>query len=831
MRYRCYFHGVLLFWMVALSCSSSLGSLRDEIEAILEIYGIPAKSYSISSPDQTLEVFCQQFEEEYWRGGVSVQLQEVWEKKYQSRQCPQNSSTAPVETSMEISATDKNTLIYGQGPLSEIVLLKLAWYAAVIQKTIVVLDMLAEPGHVTTLTGFYLTAGGDIQYMSDELVDQQDWLINEAIVFMRTGDLWSYVSGDFLHSVLQFLKANLPLTYPSIHGAPPFNINLKVDSTHGMGMYKGGSEFMNKVERMSAGATSSKVPTESKLADKLYYFLQGLRIEEPCELTEESISQQSPPSQYVKPGYTEVVRTFSQGLAARKAMLDNEGHKQINKVHQRVLGDKERAFAYIKGRNPQLVQLVTQISNMLSDPYKRFDQAKFMSLVREMFTLYYETMIKDKTLSHVAAALSMMEDWFNRFVQHPVIALHRSNFNLWSDVIGTLSLLNQIRCEYPVLKGIVNDEEIKRFEDVDFSSFLKGLTKLLEGSSDLNNAYLLETLKPFHGIIQDFLTVLRESALYIPPQYYPPIFEDVYKLLDRHKERILSAEMEFYPSWYAANKFIKTMIENSLESHLSTIATSEKLCQSYAKEVEDAYIRLSNLPVEEQIGIAEEFTGTGFFSGMVKQLVLTENMKSISGYQLSATGAITGPHKPVVLQALPLAGEAVSASEQWKLVSAEYDSAVARRHFTPDVSQASFSVTGDEGKKSVALQLGPKKYNFQLSQQMMSCINLHEDSIVRFLRSSPGYRMSRMEYTVKHMKGQLEKSQKGEGYLSHLVNGMSRAKAYLLSENKVRTSLPALKASNDYQALPWVEEPWKPLMRRDQLAILPGMPTKPAAKQ
>ena len=536
--------------------------------------------------------------------------------------------------------------------------------------------------------------------------------------------------------------------------------------------------------------------------------------------TKQPKESRSAQASYSSPQAQEDNRTELQSLLRKVAEMKETVSKDYKKFQEAMkstqISEEKQVLKCLKVKSPELFSLVGDIRETLNNLYEEFNQMALMGQVRRMYVLYYKYLLNDKDLLSAAGFLSTMEGWFKKLASHPLILLHRTNNILWTDIIRTLAGLEEARREYsPAKNPEAHSEEMTVNPVVGAERFIADLTALLTDEIlHTQGALFLEKLEPFRMAIHVALLTLREQVRYIPPVYYPQAFQQLCELLNEHREKIVSVEQLYHPTWHLARRFVSAMIENGLEGHMATNDIYPNVRALYEKDVRKSKETFSKLFVGEQIRIAEEFTDPGFFSETVRRLVATGAMKSLSGYKLAPSGAITGSQKPLALQN----SKAAHPGRQWQLALPGQSELVVRRHFTPDMSPVTFSARGSEKKKIISLQLHNKQWDISPSQLMYSCINLHENTPVQFIQSSPGCRELSKKSTESHLKDQLKLDSALEGYLRHTTSGIRGVLKYLATPKRAIVS--GLPKSVICEALPWEEQPWNQSISIDQRAAL-----------
>ncbi|WP_281649129.1 hypothetical protein [Parendozoicomonas sp. Alg238-R29] len=894
--------------------------MRDDLLRILESFQYSeAVSYGVSKSDQSLENFFNELEAAVFSGQSSQNPLNSWVRHHQIPESRQASFTSASQTTEQTSANQVQ-LLKGEAPFSEREMLKLFWYAAVLKRPVIVLDLIAKTG-VGHFDSFHVTSDGHFQSeFSDSWLDQNTSLVNKSILLIRTESVWSYVvshSHSHSHSphedtyrFLDYIKNYLPFDYPVIQPLFPLNIHPNIKGCRGLVWFKNkikfqwevnpeteidhsflenlrgkelvealhyksqtkyvssslaqqmGSISLNKGMKeesshkpvASKGSCSSGyvtgymsragqrehrneealllIPTlhDKKKGPPKEHSVPGEYYEPPKAepskyqqagpFTKQQKESRSAQASYSSPQAEEDNRTELQGLLRKVTEMKETVSKDYKKFQEAMknaqISEEKQVLRCLEVKSPELFYLVGDIRETLNNLYEEFDQKALMGQVRRMYVLYYQYLLSDKNLLNTAGLLSTMEGWFKKLASHPLILLHRTNNVLWADIIRTLAGLEEARREYsPATSPEVYSAEMAVDSVVGVERFIADLTALLTDETlHTQGAFFLEKLEPFRMAIHVALLTLREQVRYIPPKYYPQAFQQLCELLNENREKIVSVERLYHPVWHIARRFVNSMIENGLEGHLAKEDVYPRVRALYENDVRKSKVDFSNLFVEEQIKVAEEFTVPGFFSDTVRRLVATGAMKSLSGYKLAPFGAITGSQKPLALQN----SKEASPGQQWQLALPGQNELIVRRHFTPDMSPVIFSARGSKMSKVISLQLHDKQWDITPSQFMYSSINLHENSPVQFIQSSPGCRELSKQSTESHLKDQLAMHSALEGYLRHTTTGIRGARKYLTTSKTA--IVPGLPKSAIREVLPWEVQPWNQSISIDQRAAL-----------
>lgn len=487
-------------------------------------------------------------------------------------------------------------------------------------------------------------------------------------------------------------------------------------------------------------------------------------------------------------------------MAVFRRSVEEDYQKYLTHIHG-MFDDEDNTMKHIRTIRPKLIILLKKLWETIQNPTESFDQQNLMETVADVYIQLDALLKSDQFPVENANFVDTIENWLNRILKHPLIILHRSNHSLWSDIIRTLSLLNEARDEYlRLLKGNEIEKKEIPFIFLGGESILEELTKLLENST-ISDKKLFEDLQPFQNSIRSALTTLREHYSYLPPIYYPQIFQDLHSILSKHIDRITYAEAPYHPTLFLARKLIGAMIDKEVQisSENKQYSTEEGIEQ--AREAKKFFLGLFS---SEQMTIAEEITTPGFFSATVASLVKKRKLISIAGTNLH------NPHP--ILKALsfwPLKkNSATHSTPAEQQLLPQSGSILARRDTIPDVSQIEFVMKERARRGTVSLQLGANSWDIEQSKLLLSFLTLRENSVITFIKRPLCSRQLQKSYTDLHLKQQQHKALHGDGYISQTADRCNLVQQYLNAPDHTTVKRLPAPPSKVVQQLSLTCEPW-----------------------
>ena len=513
----------------------------------------------------------------------------------------------------------------------------ISWFAAQIERPLLLLE-----------TGRGKEELCAVLFTADQSVYQKiDWpwlqansaALSRAIVLFKTDDIWSVL----------FTASSAPLPVHSVIDRFTQLIEADVEQPPSLFFAANGTEEKSQPVWKSAfadGASFLQSPEGSGIGQQVQLTLQnrflpvqssGKRSQNGADHGREQSAvggaDRDPDSEmreYLS-SVGEQLKQRYQKNAQQSAYMRRSGAQEYKVARWECL-------AYLREHDPQLYRVLSQLKAILFDHVSTPpSQQDMTALIREMYERYSAFVAKASALQTVASIAQALERLVRALEGHPVLILHSSNNLTWADILTTCMRLQgfldlaKAESKSPAsLLPVPGEESRALFFDARASELLGGI----EAALDHSGVALITALEPYRPVLHQLLLLLRAHAHFLTASDYPPLFEHLSTVLESHANAIRAAENLFYPEQALMDRFIDTMLDNSVEKDI--LAGLGGLTVSDMAFFDRTKRAMANAFTEDRFALAQTFVGPDFFPTVLNACLQSGALRSIAGSPLRA---------------------------------------------------------------------------------------------------------------------------------------------------------------------------------------------------
>ncbi|MCY4472964.1 MAG: hypothetical protein OXC07_09155 [Kistimonas sp.] len=754
--------------------------LADMVRNYQHTGGVAAQlSFAVCEPGDSMThlcrlieplVFQQPGEGQQARRACLAQAREQWEHQ-------------PV--SSPVRSSSRSPLVLAEeGPVEVTALALLGWYAAATEQTVLILEADPAAGVCGNLgwRGARLSAGQ--QFHSGVC---GGWLQEHGhsagIVLLFHDNAWMALVSQGRSSLLPVLRALRPLCGQA--GLPGCGLNFAgTDVTSGTIDWAPGGPWLKPGEACFVPAqpgrfflqepqalhllnrlTPSAVPRPSFLGP-----LKGPDRSDPQEVSDSDSDEDSTPfltpetlcgSPRGEAGDGDLQPSSASGLDPHALFLDDLRRHASSLVGDRTVKERRKFYALFRedeqaqlkriekqtlawlsesepdcpnGRAPELVDLLRQVRRGLCEPDADMTQAQLVAAIKHLYKAYNDCLgrhaqrlCSNRSGQVAAGMLSAMERWIQMLEGHPFVILHRSEQQLWTDILGTLHALEGLRS--PVSASAAPElRECTALMSVGGMNpeFLRDLQEKLHEHAQAPAVDFLQELEPFRVTLQSALHLVQKEAFFLPPGACPSLFHALHDCLSPYREALVAAEHKMYPVLGLATKLVHSLCENGPCADMDAFAIAR------------ARRHFGNLSAAQQIAVVGEAAGDKFLEDLTARLAGSGKLRSLTGADLAAS-------LPSVLP----------PGDQWQQQLAHMQASgdlVRLGSVTPDLSQVGFAVKG----RRMQLVCPQGALPVRLSPFMSCFVETEEASACTFTEGSAAFRLLHRATNLRDVESMLQ---------------------------------------------------------------------------